>query len=97
MRRLNSPSPLARALREIRHEQGIDQLTLALAMGAGDASYLSRLECGIRANPSSRFLGRVVLAYAAIGCPLSPDQRARLGDSMIAMARIEVDCHGSRA
>lgn len=77
--------PLARTLRSLRAEQGLEQLQLALAMHA-DEAYLSRLENGWRRNPGRDFLRRYIEAYAALGRPLSAAQRARLLDAAFGAA-----------
>lgn len=66
------------ALRSVRCEQHIDQLSLALALGASDASYICRLERGVRVNPSFEFVRRLIAAFSELDCPLSMEQRARL-------------------
>jgi transcriptional regulator with XRE-family HTH domain len=77
---------LARTLRALRAEQGIDQLALAIAMGVGDAGYLSRLENGRRSNPSHEYLRRYVLAYERLGRPLNEAQLARLANAVLRAA-----------
>lgn len=66
------------ALRAVRIQQGIDQLSLGIALGASDASYICRLERGVRTNPSFAFTRRLTRAFAELGCALSRPQVARL-------------------
>jgi transcriptional regulator with XRE-family HTH domain len=70
--------PLARELRSLRAEQEVEQLDLAVAVGAGDGSYLSKLENGRATNPSAAFLARYVAGYRMLGRPLTAEQRQRL-------------------
>jgi transcriptional regulator with XRE-family HTH domain len=79
--------PLARVLRELRAEQGVDQLDLALAIGASDGSYLSRLENGRAVNPSATFLARYVDAFRILGHALGDDQRERLAAAVLVAER----------
>jgi len=58
---------------------------LALAMGAGWASYLSKRENGHCTNPGRTFLGRYASAYAILGRPLSDAQRALLASVVLAL------------
>jgi transcriptional regulator with XRE-family HTH domain len=79
-----SRSTLAHVLRTLRADQQVDQLQLALAMGAGGASYLSKLENGRRVNPGRSFLRRYVAAYALLGRPLNDAQRDLLANAVLA-------------
>lgn len=69
---------LANVLRTLRAESGLSQLALALATGAGNATYLCKLENGRAWNPSRAFLRRYIAAYTMLGCALTPAQIARL-------------------
>jgi DNA-binding XRE family transcriptional regulator len=81
--RVSAPlGELARVLRAIRAEQGVDQLRLAHAMGAGDATYLGRLENGRSTNPSAACLRRYVFAYTLLGRPLTKEQVAQLASAV---------------
>ncbi len=76
---------LAYVLSSVRAEHRLTQLQLALAMGAGSTSYLSKLENGRCANPSRRFLRRYVAAYTLLGHPLSVEQRAAITCVLLAL------------
>ncbi|MDE3111733.1 MAG: helix-turn-helix domain-containing protein [Chloroflexota bacterium] len=75
------------ALRVVRCEQHIDQLSLALALGASDASYICRLERGVRTNPSFSFVRRIIEAFDELDCPLTPEQQLRLAAAAIGRGR----------
>lgn len=65
-------------LLELRTEQRVTQLALALASGSPGSEYICRLERGRRNNPSAQFVGRLLMGFAEVDRPLSPTQRQRL-------------------
>lgn len=77
---------LAHALSTVRAQQGLSQLQLALAMGAGSTSYLSKLENGRCRNPGRLFLRQYVAAYGILGRPLAPAQRDLIANAVLALA-----------
>lgn len=77
-----------RTLQELRTEQRVTQLALALASGSPGSAYICRLERGRRANPSARFVGRLLIGFSELGRPLSPAQQHRLFNAALRIAEL---------
>ena len=76
---------LAHALSTLRAQQGLTQMQVSLAMGAGSTSYLSKVENGQRANPSRRFIARYFAAFELLGRPITLEQRAAITGALWAL------------